>query len=251
MKYATYLFRLDDACPYMIREKWEQLITLFSNYKVYPLVALIPDCQDPELKKLPYQNDFWFLIEKWQKLNIPIALHGYQHVFHKTKNNILSINDYSEFTGLSLQEQKDKIKKAYKTVTMHGIIPQFWVAPAHGFDILTLIALKEETPIRIISDGFSLYPYQDGEYIWVPQQLWKPRNMPFGVYTVCLHPNEMCDQDFIILENFLQHNYLKCQRWDEVSNLASHPKYFGIIENWIFIKLKIIKNTIKNIRRNS
>lgn len=38
----------------------------------------------------------------------------------------------------------------------HGIDPTVWIAPAHSFDKNTLIALKLETNIRIISDGFVL-----------------------------------------------------------------------------------------------
>src|SRR5262249_51515409 len=45
--------------------------------------------------------------------------------------------------------------------------------------------------VKTISDGMSLYPYRDAQGVfWVPQQLWRFREAPFGVWTVCMHPKD-------------------------------------------------------------
>ena len=43
---------------------------------------------------------------------------------------------------------------------------------------------------------------------WV-QQLWKFYNIPFGVWTICIHPNYMKEKDFIKLYDFLKYNTKK------------------------------------------
>lgn len=246
MKSAKYLFRLDDACPYLNLDNWNRITQLFLSHSIFPLIALIPDCQDSELKNHPFYDAFWDLVQKWKRSNIPFALHGYQHLFHKSTKSIISINDYSEFSGLSLSEQKNKIKKGYDILKSKDIDPIAWVAPAHSFDVKTLTSLLEETPIRIISDGFSLYPYKDKNFIWVPQQFWKPRTMHFGVYTICFHPNEMNEQDFTILENFLMKNSHNSIPWENIAEYISPNTFIRKLENQFFMHIKIIKKRIKN-----
>jgi len=251
MKSAKYLFRLDDACPYLFKNNWDRIINLLQSYSIQPLIAIIPDCQDFDLKIHPFYEYFWDLVDEWERSNIPFGLHGYQHIFHKSNKSIISINDYSEFSGLSLSEQKNKIKNGYDLLKSKGINPIAWVAPAHSFDAKTLTALLEETPIRIISDGFSLYPYKDKEFIWVPQQFWKPRTMHFGVYTICFHPNEMKEQDFSILEQFLIKNSHNVISWKRVTEYISPNTFIRKLESNFFMHMKIIKKRIKNAYSHS
>lgn len=244
---VNYLFRLDDACPYGKWENWDRLITLFKSYNIRPLVAVIPDCQDPDLINYPFIPNFWDLVKTWQLHQIPFALHGLHHIFHQSKNSVIPLNYYTEFTDLSLNEQKGKICRAYKILQEKGIAPLAWVAPAHTFDTNTLVALREETPIRIISDGFSLYPFKDEEFIWVPQQLWKARVLPFGVYTVCLHPNEMTEADYSDLELFIKNNHTNCISWESIQNHISPHLFLRKTEHTFFMNMKRIKKAIKNI----
>jgi hypothetical protein len=52
------------------------------------------------------------------------------------------------------------------------------------------LELLRKNGLRRISDGFFLYPNLDSRgMLWIPQQLWRFRAMPFGVWTVCLHIN--------------------------------------------------------------
>lgn len=137
---AKYIIRLDDVCPTMDISKWNKIESLVDKYKIKPIVAVIPDNKDIELK-----------IDKY---------------------GIIHINKKSEFTGLSLEEQKFKLKKAIKIFKDKKIIPRIWIAPKHNFDENTLIALKDECNINFISDGIALKPYYDMNIYWIPQQFW-------------------------------------------------------------------------------
>ena len=44
--------------------------------------------------------------------------------------------------------------------------------------------------IRIVSDGMFLFPFRDERgMIWIPQQMWRFRRLPLGVWTICFHHN--------------------------------------------------------------
>ncbi|MGH3627623.1 MAG: hypothetical protein ACRDRL_09315, partial [Sciscionella sp.] len=48
----------------------------------------------------------------------------------------------------------------------------------------------ESFGIDVISDGFFTHPVVDHGAVWLPQQLWRFRRMPFGLWTVCCHIND-------------------------------------------------------------
>ena len=71
--------------------------------------------------------------------------------------------------------------------------PDCWIAPAHSFDENT-VKLLSELGVTTISDGLSLFPHRDARnknVVWIPQQLWRFRYVPFGVWTICIHS---CDR---------------------------------------------------------
>jgi hypothetical protein len=66
------------------------------------------------------------------------------------------------------------------------------MAPSHSFDALTLQALRAETDIEWLTDGLSYRPFSRLGFNWLPQQLGRIRRLvPPGVWTICLHPNEL------------------------------------------------------------
>ena len=78
----------------------------------------------------------------------------------------------------------------------NNVNAHIWIAPAHSFDATTLKVLKDYG-FSIISDGLFLSPYSDKNgMFWIPQQLWKLRAMPFGIWTVCYHHNNWSLSDF-------------------------------------------------------
>jgi hypothetical protein len=102
-----------------------------------------------------------------------------------------------------VDEQRRRIRAGVKVLETNGLTAEAWVAPAHGFDLMTLQALRVESDIRLISDGFARRAYRREGFIWLPQQLWKARAMRSGLWTICLHPNEMDQGQIGRLEAFL------------------------------------------------
>ena len=199
-----YILRLDDASQYMDIQKWTKLEKLLDKYHVKPLVALVPDCSD---KDLIFKNDFDFedTVARWLSKGWRIAMHGYSHALHNSSSGGLNpINKYSEFVGVDLEKQKDMISKGLKVFSDFGILTNVFVAPAHGFDENTLLALKCVSDIRFISDTIACDIYSDGCFTFVPQQCGSVRHLPFKITTFCYHPNNMKDSDYVRLERFLE-----------------------------------------------
>lgn len=204
-----YLIRLDDACSYCDVGKWQQMEKLLDKYGIKPIVAIIPNCRDPLItKKYSEINVFWDKAREWQEKGWTIALHGYDHVYlNYHAKGINPINNFSEFTGLSINEQKIKIRNGLNIFEKQGLRAKVFVAPGHSFDENSLLALKEESDIRIISDTIAhdIY-YRDGFY-FIPQQCGAFRKLPFSIITACYHPNAMNEISFDKLELFINKNY--------------------------------------------
>lgn len=190
---ARYLIRLDDACPTMDVRKWERFEEILGDLDIKPMVAVVPDNRDPVLQVNDSDPDFWDKIRNWQAKGWSIAMHGYQHVFHPIyrKRLLLPFYDRSEFAGLSYSEQAAKIRESWRLFKEQGVAPTLWVAPAHCFDSITLEALRDETPIRIVSDGIACDQFYQHGFYWLPQQLWSLTGKRSGLWTVCLHPSSM------------------------------------------------------------
>jgi len=190
---AKYLIRLDDACDTLCKKNWNSIEQILDKFKIKPVVGVIPENLDNSLNYESKDKNFWKKVKLWEQKGWTIALHGFNHLFHKVdkKKLIFPYYDYSEFAGLKKNFQSNLLKKACKKFLKHNITPKVWVAPRHTFDQSTLEALKISTDIRIVSDGIALYPYQYNDFTFVPQQLWWPKKCYFGVWTICLHPNNM------------------------------------------------------------
>lgn len=203
---SKYIIRLDDAADRMDCYKWARMEKLLDKYEIKPLVGVIPNCQDEMMNVYDRDPDFWNKVHQWDKKGWTIALHGYEHVYCTTDGGINPVNNRSEFAGLSLDEQKLKIKSGVEIFRNHGLEPKVFFAPSHTFDLNTIEALKQESNIRIISDTIANKPYSQYDMTFVPQQSGRVRKLPFSVITFCYHPNMMDDEDFICLKSFLSKN---------------------------------------------
>jgi predicted deacetylase len=172
------------------------MAALLDEYNVRPLVAVIPDNKDGSLCINPPRPNFWEIVSKWQRKGWTLGLHGYQHRYVTHDGGLVPIGTKSEFAGLPLQVQQEKLREGWRIFQSHCLKPSVWIAPGHSFDRNTLIALKRETEIRLISDGIALKCFVHDGFHWIPQQLWRFRRMPFGTYTICLHPNNMSERSF-------------------------------------------------------
>jgi hypothetical protein len=192
---AHYLLRFDDVCPTMAWAVWDKIEAILNRGNLRPILAVVPDNQDEHLKVNEANPEFWSRVREWQSRGWTIGLHGYQHRYVNDEAGIIGYNHYSEFAGLCETEQQTKIAAAVAVFREHQVIPEVWIAPAHSFDHTTL-ALLYLAGIRALSDGYFPVPGCDKEgMLWIPQQLWRLRWLPWGVWTVCFHPNSWRDED--------------------------------------------------------
>ena len=110
--HGKYIFRLDDICENMNWENFDKIKQIFIENDVKPIIGVIPNNQDKELKSYPKcSGDFWKEVKELQdEKGWTVALHGYNHVYDTCDSGILGINNRSEFAGLSKEVQNEKIK---------------------------------------------------------------------------------------------------------------------------------------------
>lgn len=215
---ATYLVRFDDLCPTMNWDVWSELETMLLEFSVCPILAVVPSNQDPDLKVQPARADFWYEVRKWQERGWTIALHGYQHLALTADAGVVGIARRSEFAGLSAELQEEKLRLALKIFSQEAIRPELWIAPAHSFDAMTLLALRK-LGFTILSDGFALRPHRDESgMLWIPQQLWKFRWRPAGTWTVCCHHNSWRSRDLTLFRKALQ---TYCEQITDLSSVVA------------------------------
>ena len=199
-----YILRLDDASDYMDLEKWRRMEKLLDKYGVKPLFGIIPKNADESLvSKYERNPHFWSLMHSWIDKGWTPAMHGYEHRYVTKDGGINPVNKRSEFAGLPYEEQAEKIRKGYQILVEHGIKPDIFFAPSHTFDENTLKAIKNETPIRIISDTVAWDVYKKDDFWFIPQQSGSVRKLPFQTITFCYHPNTIKDADVLRLESFI------------------------------------------------
>jgi hypothetical protein len=200
-----YLLRLDDASDFCDLEKWLRMEKLLLKYSIKPLFGVIPENLDPDfLGKYRRYSDFWTMVHRWIDNGWIPALHGYNHISLTSDGGLNPINHKSEFAGVSLSDQEAKISRGLSVLENHGVRPNYFFAPFHTFDINTIIALKNVSNIRFISDTIAFSSYSRDGLTFVPQQSGSVRKLPFKIVTFCYHPNAMTDSDFKCLERFLR-----------------------------------------------
>lgn len=201
---AKYLVRFDDICPTMNWQRWAEIEEILVEFKIHPILAVVPDNQDPHLQVAAAHPDFWRQVRGWQNQGWTIGLHGYQHRYVTTEAGIIGLNYYSEFAGLPGAEQEAKLQKGLAIFQRERVRAEVWIAPAHSFDMITVAALRKHE-LHFINDGFFIFPrFEANGILWVPQQLWGFRPMPFGVWTVCFHHNEWTSAEIVKFRRDIQ-----------------------------------------------
>lgn len=244
MRKTMYLIRLDDACTTMDYVKWQQLEDILEKHGIKPMVGIIPHNEDPQQQIGPVKDDFWVKVKEWESKGWTIALHGYNHCY-SSDGGLKGLNPMwsrSEFAGLSLEEQRVKIRKGVAIMREHGINPQYFFAPSHTFDENTLKALIEESDIRIISDTIATKPYRFREFVFIPQFGGMCREMKLkGLFTFCLHPSAMEEENFIQTDRFLQLHKIEFTTFDslQLDKLGSKTLFDRMLSKAYFTIRKI------------
>ncbi len=194
-KSTKYLLRFDDMCPTMNWKVWSEIEASLVPRGLKPIVAVVPDNQDPVLKVGPPAEDFWERVRRWQELGWTVALHGYQHRYVICHPGVVTVKKKSEFAGVPAAEQEEKLRRGMKIFEREGIKSRLWIAPSNSFD-WTTVGLLPRFGISTISDGHFRFPFVcRRQMFWVPQQLFSFRPAPPGVWTVCYHHNQWTPAD--------------------------------------------------------
>jgi len=186
---TSYIIRLDDLTKWSDLSKWERIIDCCGDNNVQALLATVPKCTDQKLNKGINNTDaeFWRFVCGAKDMDV--ALHGFNH---------------ERMSSMETDEQLRILTASMKEFLKHKIIPDVFVPPGHSFNEFTFYVLKF-LGVSYLSDGIGLYPWKrmDTDVIQVPQILWKQRTMPFGVITICLHPDTMTVGEIKKLNEFI------------------------------------------------
>jgi predicted deacetylase len=199
---AQYLLRLDDLCPTVSAERWARFQSLIEDFRLKPILAVVPDNRDAELQVSPPDPAFWGRVRDLEAAGASIALHGFRHLCTSRGRSLVPLHRATEFAGVPAATQRAWIAEGLRILHGRGLNPSVWVAPRHGFDAQTIQALLDEG-IAIVSDGFARRPFLRGGITWIPQQLWGPVEKDSGLWTICMHPNTAGDREIEVLRSFL------------------------------------------------
>lgn len=199
-----FSYRMDDITENMNWDSFLRVKDIFDRYDIKPLIGVVPCNLDRKLKPGQKREDFWDYIRELQQEGWCIAQHGYQHTYVTKESGLLGLKEASEFAGLSMEEQYEKLKSGKEILENHGMKPEIFMAPGHTYDSNTLKALKK-LGFRYVTDGYSDMPYEREGLCFIPcKSAGNPART--GVDTVCLHSNGMQEEDFRELENVIRRN---------------------------------------------
>ncbi len=242
---SQYLIRLDDACPSMDSIKWGRMEELLESYSIRPMVGIVPNCRDEHLKCQKNDPFFWDKVHIWEEKKWSLAMHGYDHCYISDKgmDGVNPMWKRSEFAGVGIDVQREKIRKGMSIFREHGVKVNYFFAPSHTFDKETLFALNEETDIRVISDTIGRYPYKYLDFWFIPQITGHCVNMRIpGIYTFCFHPNTMEDIAFNKLEQFLNQYSSNFISFDEIDlSKYGRKKFLDKILSWLFFRYRKVR----------
>ena len=163
---AECMIRLDDITPDMDWERFNRVKQILDKYQIRPLIGVVPDNKDENLHKGDNKEDFWNTIRALQSDGWAVAQHGTYHCYETQNAGILRINPFSEFAGLSYEEQLRKVQDGRRILEQNGIVTDIFMAPGHTYDNNTLKALYE-CGFRVITDGLFHKPYYDKKILFI------------------------------------------------------------------------------------
>ncbi len=241
-KYTGLLIRMDDISENMNWNMMDKCELLFDKYEIKPLLGIIPSNKDPELLKHQYNPKFWDRVKDWKNKGWEITMHGFNHLYtqNSDKKDIFNYGGNSEFYGLDYDDQLKKIKTGLLKFNERKIKVRSFFAPNHIYDENTLKALKV-SGIKIVIDGYGLFPYYKHHILFVPQLFYKEIILPFGIQSTQMHINDWDERQFKKFSNFLEKNNKKILNLDNIINLTN-PNYFQFLTNYL------VEKTLKTIR---
>lgn len=241
---ARYLLRIDDLCPTMDRVRWRAVRNMIEVAGIHPILAIVPMNRDPELIRDASDPSFWEQMRDMERNGASIALHGLDHVCSSRGRSLIPLHRQSEFAGRSIDDQQARIASGLHILHERGLLPQLFVAPRHGFDRNTLLALRN-CRLTSLCDGFHSAPGVHGGVTWIPQQLWAPVSRKAGLWTFCLHPNTV--EDLEPWRSFVYTHKEQFTCFDEVIEDRQQPLNF--IER-VMARIRLNRCRIRNRLRS-
>lgn len=242
-------FRLDDITPDMDWNKFYRVKAIFDKYKIKPLIGVVPENADEHLKCGEYHADFWEYVASLHRDGWEIAQHGYQHIYETRNSGLLGLKKASEFAGLSYETQYEKLRLGREILQKHGIDVTIFMAPGHTYDRNTLKALKR-LGFTCVTDGYANVPYRFRGLLFVPCRSARPK-LSSGVDTICIHCNDLGENEYVQLERFLEKHVSSVVTFTEVISQLWYPKrLIGIFmqERCNLLLHRVKKATAENSR---
>jgi predicted deacetylase len=228
-------FRLDDITAGMGWDNFLKVKKIFDENNIKPLIGVVPYCLDEKLNIEPPREDFWIIIKRLHEEGWIIAQHGFQHLYKTANSGMLKVNKRSEFAGLPLEEQLNKILKGKSILEKQGIFTDIFMAPAHSYDKNTVLALKE-AGFKYVTDGYTSLPYEFCGIKFIPCMHSKPPHAPNGTITVCLHTNSITEKTMDQIKDFI------AKHRDKIVDYSALLKAKGVSRVWkIEQRVNIVK----------
>ena len=212
---------------------------LFDEYKIKPVLGVIPKNQDQNLLSYPKKNNFWDLVRNWKNKGWKIAMHGLTHVYDKdtNKKDYFGYGGRSEFYGHSIEVQTERIKMGLEKFKKEKIEIKSFFAPNHTYDSNTFNALKN-SGINEIIDGYGLMPYLENEIKFIPQLFYKIYALPFGIQATQIHLNYWKENDFENFKKFVKKNKNNFITYDQALEKVSNKIHYRLINEFTKALLK-------------
>ena len=221
--------RIDDVVAEMDWVKFHRFEKLLDKYEICPLIGVVPMNGDHKLEGAKGTRNEAFADEEnyknWlkekQKLGWVIAMHGTYHVYLTKQGGLFPLNDFSEFAGVSYENQKHKLEAGVGALEEIGIRTDIFMAPGHSFDKDTLKALKE-CGFHYITDGFGDMPYVREGLTFLPISFLRKKELrkESGVTTFVIHTWDMTEAEFRWYEDLFEN---KRDRFINYRDLMKRP----------------------------
>lgn len=216
--------RLDDITPDMDWERFLKFKALLDKYQVKPLIGVVPDNRDDNLKgsRQGAPDDFWAYIRELQEEGWSVAMHGYRHIYSTQKGGMFPLNNFSEFAGISYEEQLQMLTEGKKILAENGIETDIFMAPAHSYDKDTIKALIK-TGFNKITDGFGTKPYVWRGITFYPIsfRLENTFKNNTGYSTMVVHTGTIKENEWTIFESYFKKENVKWISFSEYMKQVS------------------------------
>lgn len=236
--------RLDDITPDMDWERFLKFKAILDKYQVKPLIGVVPDNRDENLKgsQKGAPADFWTYVKELQKEGWVIAMHGYRHIYSTDKGGVFPLNNFSEFAGLAYEEQEKMLADGKRILAEKGIETDVFMAPAHSYDKNTIKALIK-TGFNKMTDGFGDCPYQWKGIIFYPIsfRLSDTLKKKTGFSTMVIHTGTIKDNEWERYENYFQREDVTWISYEEyMKQPVKKQGCFGRTMEFVMAKLKYL-----------